>query len=109
MAVWGIYNKENHEFARYYNLYYDEEICAIVDALEDGLPLNDSQDEFVQNWFLSHDYDDLLQAAEPYFGWQLFKYKTELEAIIDHQDRFCGYSSVYEVREIPTDEPEWVF
>lgn len=108
MAVWGIYDKENHEFARHYSLYYNEEISAIVDALEDGLLLSESQDEFIEDWFLSHDYDELVEAAEPCNGWQLFKYDSELEAAIDHQERFRGHSN-YEIMELPADEPEWVF
>lgn len=106
--AWGIYDKVNNEFARHYGLYYDEEIGAIVDAFEDGLPLSESQNEFVENWFLSHDYGDLVEAAEPREGWQLFKYDTELEAEIDYQERFRGYPC-YEVVELPVDEPEWSF
>lgn len=72
MAVWGIYDKENHKFTRYYSLYYDPDSNTTKD------------------------------------GWQLFKYDTELEAIIDHQERFRGHST-YEVMELPADEPEWIF
>jgi len=72
MVVWGIYNKANHEFARHYGHYYDED------------------------------------AVEPREGWQLFKYDSELEAEMDHQERFRGHS-YYEVMELPADEPEWVF
>jgi len=108
MAAWGIYDKENHEFTRHYSLYYDEEMGVIVDALESGASLSEKQAKFVESWFLSHDYDELVEAAEPYNGWQLFKYDTELEAIIDHQERFRGYSN-YEIMELPADEPEWVF
>lgn len=108
MVAWGIYDKENHEFTRHYGLYYDEKMSAIVDALENGTSLSEEQAEFVENWFLSHDYDELVEAAEPYNGWQLFKYDTELEAIIDHQERFRGHSN-YEIMELPADEPEWVF
>ena len=74
MAVWGIYDKINHEFARHYELYYD----------------------------------DTIETAEPREGWRLFKYESELEAELEHQDRFHGYHQ-YEVIELPADEPEWVF
>lgn len=105
--AWGIYDKENHEFARHYGLYYDEEIVAVVDALEEGSSLSDSQNDFVQNWFLSNTYDDLIEAAEPCEGLQLYHYNTKCEAEVDCKSLFS--KDCYEVRELPTDELEWEF
>lgn len=95
MAIWGIWNKENREFVRHYALHYNEEACAALDNL-------------TEEQFLSGDYDNVIDAAEPREGWKLFKYDNELEAEIDRQALFHG-DSKYEAMELTIDESEWVF
>lgn len=94
MAVqYGLWNKENKEFARHYGLYYDEDVCAILMAL--------SEEEFETLL----DGSDTLRAAEPQKGLQLYTWDSILDAELDRVERH--FSDQYEVREIPADEPEW--
>lgn len=93
MAVqYGLWDKINKEFARYYALYYDEDACAALMAL--------SEEEF-----LSDEYNDILEAAEPQEGLHLYAWDSIVDAEVERGERH--FSDQYEVREIPADEPEW--
>ena len=95
--MWGFWDIDNEIFARHYELWYDE------DAVEKLLALDE------ETWLAGGpEVEAIENAAEEKAGLQLYAYDTELEA----QEEFQSWNSYdnyhYCVKEIPTDEPEWI-
>lgn len=86
MTRFGFYDTLNHEFARFYALYYNK---AALEALSD-------------EQIFSGDYDDIVKERQ---GLCLYQYSSEEEA----QRHFVCFTDVYVIKQIPDDEPVWEF
>jgi hypothetical protein len=96
MSRYGIWDKENCEFTRFYDLWCDEEAVAKFMALDKEV------------WIAGGpEVEALEKAAEEKEGLKLFVYDTCEEAEENLLVLHPYYYADYEVREIPEDEPEW--
>ena len=98
--MWGIYNKNAGKFCRYYNVCYDENAVAALNAL--------IEKEWIDN---NYEINEDIIAKEGVEGFQLYAFETELEAIAELDfwiDTYSWVETSCEVMEIPADEPKWL-
>jgi len=95
--MWGIWDTENKEYARYYMLWYDEDVVEKLIALDENV------------WEAEGpEVEAIEKAAEGKEGLQLYMYDTELEAEAELQSWNEYTRRHYCVMELPADEPEWI-
>ena len=95
--MWGLWDTTNKEFARHYELWYDENAVAKLSALDEDV------------WIAGGpEVEAIEDAAQGKPGLRLYAYTTELEAEAELQS-WDEYSKChYCVMELPADEPKWI-